>query len=274
MVGKTSIGGKSGIQVIDRAVMILEAIAKSDGLPLTSIARQVGMATSTVYRILTALEINGLVRMDGETKHWFVGVRSFEIGNGFLRNRKPIDVGRRVMRDLMEEVGESVNMAVIDHGQIVYIAQYECHSAIRAFHRPGSRGPIHCSGLGKALLAWRTGPEVSAILHEHGLQPFTHRTITSDKSFILELAESRKRGWAVDVEERYEGMRCVAAAIFDESGRATTGISISGPSFRLTDERLGELGPAVKRAAMKITELIGGKQSPPMGMEQSGLTGY
>lgn len=261
---KASAGEKGGIQVIDRAVSILETVAQSDGLPLTSIARQAGMATSTVYRILTALQSNGLIRMDEESKLWFVGVRSFEIGNGFLRVRKPIDVGRRVMRELMEETGESVNMAIIDRGEVVYIAQFECHNAIRAFHRPGSRGPVHCSGVGKALLAWRTKPEVTSILHDHGMRPFTNKTITGDQRFFKELDEARVRGWAVDDEERYEGMRCVAAPIFNEFGEAETGISISGPSVRLTFERLGELGPAVKRAAKTITNSIGGKQAAPL----------
>lgn len=264
MAEKSANVDKGGIQVIDRAVLILEAIASSDGLALTSIARQSGMATSTVYRILTALQSNGLIRMDDETKHWFIGVRSFEIGSGFQRNRKPIDVGRLVMRELMEETGESVNMAIIDNGEVVYIAQFECHNAIRAFHRPGSRGPIHCSGVGKALLAWRTKLEVNAILHEHGMRSFTNKTITGDQRFFAELVESRKNGWAVDNEERYEGMRCVASPIFNEFGEAQTGISISGPAVRLTPQRIGELAPMVKRAAQRVTDLVGGRQAAPL----------
>lgn len=250
---------RGGIQVIDRATAIMEVVSRDDGLPLSTIARRAGIATSTAHRILTSLEANGLIAMDDDRKLWFVGVRAFEIGSGFLRNRKPVEVGREIMRALMEETGETVNMAVVDQGEAVYIGQVECHNAIRAFHRPGSRGPVHCSGVGKSLLAWRSEAEVERILRRHGMASFTRFTITHDGRFFDELAQIRRRRWAVDDQERLMGMRCVAAPIFDEHGEPVTGISVSGPTVRITPERMSELGPQVRQAAEVITTRIGGR---------------
>ncbi|MGH1477904.1 MAG: IclR family transcriptional regulator [Geminicoccales bacterium] len=247
-----------GIQVLDRAIGIMDAVSAADGLTLTSIAHQVGMATSTVHRILTSLEGHGLVSMDQERKLWFIGVTAFQIGNGFLRNRKVVDLGRPIMRDLMMETGESVNLGIEDEGAIVYLAQIECHNPIRAFHRPGTRTRIHSSAMGKAILSTWSDAAIRKLLEKVGMPGFTRKTLTNDRRFFDDLATSRERQWALDDEEATVGMRCVAASILDEFGDVLAAVSISGPITRLTYDRIGELGPRIKRAAADITETIGG----------------
>ncbi len=246
------------VQSLDRALNLLELIAAEDGLTLSGIAARAGVAPSTAHRILTTLEAHDYVVHDEERGLWLIGVRAFEVGSSFLRNRKLVNIGRSIMRRLMEDCGESVNLAIEDDSSIVFISQIESHHAIRAFHRPGSRGAIHASGAGKALLATRTEDAVRAVLHKTGLETFTDKTLNSPEKLFAELAETRNRGWAIDDEERTPGMRCVAAPIFNEYGEAIAGLSVSGPTVRIPDERLGELGPAVKRAAEEITRSIGG----------------
>ena len=250
--------GRGAVQVIDRAVAILEAISREDGLPLTAIASRAGVAPSTAHRILTSLEANGLITMRAEGKLWFVGVRAFQIGNGFLRNRKIVEMGRPIMRALMEETGETINLAIEDAGDVVYISQAECHNAIRAFHRPGTRGPMHASGMGKAILSGWSEAAVRRVLMRKSMERFTERTIVDATAFIEALREVRERGWSIDDEERTFGMRCVAAPIFNEIGEIVAAVSISGPTARLSHARLWELGPEVKQAARQITLSIGG----------------
>lgn len=246
------------VQALDRALNLLELIAAEDGLLLTDVAARAGVAPSTAHRILTTLEAHDYVVHDEERGYWLIGVKAFEVGSSFLRNRKLAEAGRAIMRNLMETCGESVHLSIEESGSIVFVSQIESHHAIRAFHRPGSRGAIHSSGAGKALLATLSVDAVSKILHKKGLQKFTDKTLDSPEKLFAELDVIRPRGWAVDNEERTTGMRCVAAAIFDEYGEAIAGLSISGPTVRMTDERLGELGPMVKRAAEEITKSIGG----------------
>ena len=134
------------------------------------------------------------------------------------------------MRELMAATGETANLAIADGGQVVFISQVETHEPIRAFFRPGTRGPIHASGIGKALLAYQPPEAVERIMREQGLVAFTARTITDRARLMAELDEIRARGWAIDDEERTEGMRCIAAPIFNEFREAMAGVSISGPT--------------------------------------------
>lgn len=247
-----------GIQVLDRAIAVMGVVSASDGMTLTSIAHQAGMATSTVHRILTSLEGHGMLSMDQERKLWFTGVAAFQIGNGFLRNRKVVDLGRPIMRDLVAETGESVNLGIEDNGGIVYLAQIECHNPIRAFHRPGTRTMIHSSAMGKAILSTWQEPDVRKLLEKVGMPGFTRKTLTNDRRFFADLQKSRERQWALDDEEATVGMRCVAAPIFNEFKEVVAAVSISGPITRLTYDRIGELGPKIKRAAGEITKTIGG----------------
>lgn len=248
------------VQALDRALALLELVAGADGLTLTEISQRAGMAPSTAHRLLTTLEGRGFVQMLTTSGEWVVGVEAFRTGTAFLRRTKPADMGRTVMRDLMESCGETVNLGIAEDDVIVFISQVETHEAIRAFFRPGTRSPMHASGIGKALLAQLPEERVRRILQRTGLAKFTPRTLIDPKSLAADLAGVRRRGWAIDNEERTPGMRCVAAPIFNEYREAVAGISVSGPAVRMTDERLGELGPQVVRAADSITVSIGGQR--------------
>jgi IclR family transcriptional regulator, acetate operon repressor len=178
-----------------------------------------------------------------------------------VRNRRLAGIGRLKMHEMMEETGETINLGIEDDGEVIFISQIESHGALRAFFRAGSRAHMHASGVGKALLAQMPDDHVRAVLHKRGLTRFTDHTLTTAADLFRDLAETRRRGWAVDDEERTLGMRCVAAPIFNEYGEAIAGVSLSGPTVRVTPERAAELGPLVKRAAASITASIGG-QSP------------
>jgi IclR family acetate operon transcriptional repressor len=251
----------SSVQSLDRALALLELIAAEDGLTLTELAQRAGVPPSTAHRILGTLQSHDYVRHDDERGLWLIGVKAFGVGSSFLRSRKLAETGRAIMRELMEECSETVNLGIEGGDSVVFISQVESHQAIRAFHRPGSRGAIHASGVGKALLLALDDDGVRRVLHKTGLERYTEKTIVEPDKLFAELATSRARGWAVDDEERTLGMRCVAAPIYNEHGEAFAGLSISGPTVRMTDERLGELGPMVKRAAEAITRSIGGHGS-------------
>lgn len=246
------------VQALDRGLNLLAIIAEADGLPLTSIAQRAGIAPSTAHRILTTLKTNGFVQ-DDTHGNYLIGVQAFRVGSAFLRNRKLAEVGRPTLRRLMEDSGETANIAIEIDGSVVFISQMESHRSIRAFHRPGARGPMHASSLGKAMLAALSDDAVAQKLHRVGMPRLTERTMVDPDALLADLALIRKRGWAIDDEEQAEGMRCVGSAIYNEHGEVIGAVSISGPTVRVTEERLGELGPMVKRAAAEITERVGGK---------------
>ncbi len=246
------------VQALDRAMVLLTALAEEDKATLTELALKTGMSPSTAHRLLSTLQRHGVTDFDDMTQDWMVGVEAFRIGSSFVRRTRITEMGREVMRALMEDTGETANMAIADQGDVVFISQVETHHPIRAFFRPGTRGHMHASGIGKALLAAYSRTEVEKVLQKKGLPSFTPKTLTSVDALMADLETTRTRRWSLDDEERNLGMRCLAAAIFNEYGEPVAGISVSGPTARIDDEKLGELGPRVRRAAEEITGLIGG----------------
>jgi IclR family acetate operon transcriptional repressor len=250
----------ASVQSLDRALRILAIVAEGAGLSLSEIANASGVPAPTAYRMLTTLENHGMVEFDKTGQLWSIGVETYRMGSAFLRSRKLVDRARIVMQDLMEKTGETANLGVAEDDCVVFVSQVETHQAIRAFFRPGTRSPFHASGIGKAVLAHLEPDRVAAIARKAGLEAFTTKTLSTLPALAGNLAEIRGRGWSVDDEERNEGMRCVAAAIFNEFGEPVGGVSVSGPTVRVTPERLGEIGPRVAAAADEITAMIGGKR--------------
>jgi IclR family acetate operon transcriptional repressor len=248
----------SSVQSLDRALRILAIIAEGNGLSLSEVASASGLPASTVYRMLTTLENHGMVEFDRTDQLWSIGVETYRMGSAFLRRRKLVDRARTVMQELMERTGETANLGVAEDGCVVFVSQVETHQAIRAFFRPGSRSPFHASGIGKAILAHLPHDRVTAIVRKAGLEAYTRKTLSDSSALARDLDQIRSRGFSVDDEERHPGMRCIAAPVFNEFGEPVAGVSISGPTVRVTPERVADMGPLVREAAAEVTRMIGG----------------
>ncbi|MDC1286394.1 IclR family transcriptional regulator [Gammaproteobacteria bacterium] len=254
--------GASTVHALERGLLVLQALAREGAMSLTDLSLKLGVPTSTVHRILTTLEKLGFAEIDEDSNEWSVGIESFRVGNSYLERTNLIESSRKIMRDLMEATGETANLAIVDGGDVVFISQVESHNPIRAFFRPGTRGHMHASGIGKALLADMLKRDVEKILQTKGCPEFTAKTLTRPSELFADLDRSRQRGWALDDEERYDGMRCIASCIYNSYGEAVAGISVSGPSVRFPDHLLQLIGPQVRSAADEITALTGGKIRP------------
>ncbi len=248
-------------QSLIRAMTLLERLSETPaGLNLTDMSYQLGMPAATVHRLLNTFEELNFVEQDADSGLWVIGMKAFNVGNAFLQRRDFVEISRPHMEALVDRCGETVNLGVIDDGEVVFISQVESQEVMRMIARLGSRSPIHASGVGKALLAWQSEQRLARILERRGLPRFTDRTIDKPAALRAELELTRRRGYALDDEEHAVGLRCVAAAIFDENGRALAAISLSGPKARVVDDRLGEFGLAVMQTADEITRALGGRK--------------
>ncbi|SLN54996.1 IclR family transcriptional regulator [Oceanibacterium hippocampi] len=253
-------GTNSNVQSLSRALGILNVLAEAEeGHALSDLTRQVGLAPSTVHRLLTTLQYERYVRFDGRTGRWKVGIQAFRVGTAFQRARDLGDIARPYMQTLMEESGETANLAIHDQGDMVYLAQVESREMMRALARPGARVHMHCSAIGKAVLAMMDDDEMTEIVTRRGLVRMTDRTIDSLAGLRAELARVRETGYAIDDEEHAAGLRCVAAPIFDEFSRPIAAISLSGPIVRVQRGALAHFGHLVGRAGRHVTEAIGGR---------------
>ncbi|MFY9969025.1 MAG: IclR family transcriptional regulator C-terminal domain-containing protein [Roseiarcus sp.] len=247
------------VQSLVRALGIINQLAETDeGMTLSRIAQRVDLAPSTVHRLLTTLEQERYVRFDADRRLWSVGVQTFVAGGAFLQSRSLIAVARPYMRALMEECGESVNLAIEDDCEAIYVHQVERRSTMRPPARAGARVPLHCSGVGKALLSAMSEKHLENALPGEGMPRLTANTIVSRSMLRDDVAQARERGFAVDDEEHVVGLRCVATPVFDEFGEAMAALSISGPTTCISPDRISHLADLARRKANEITARLGG----------------
>jgi len=253
------------VQALSRGLRLLQVLAdREHGVLLTDLARQVQLAASTTHRLLATLEQAGFAELEQDTGLWRVGVSTVSVGSAYTRGRDVVSLARPLMRELTEAAGESSNLAIERDDAAVYLAQVESRATVRAFSRLGDRVPLTCSGVGLALLSRKSDDEIRALVKRTGLPTFTGNSFTSVDALLQALAASRARGFVIDNEAHVEGMRCVAAPCLDPWGGAVAAISISGPSGRLTPDRLHTLGALVAETARTLTARIGGRSTPDL----------
>ncbi|KGM27318.1 transcriptional regulator IclR [Photorhabdus luminescens] len=249
------------VQSLSRGLTLLEYISESPGgIALTDLAQQAGLPNSTTHRLLTTLQQHGFVRQIGDLGLWVIGSHTFIVGSSFLQSRNLLALIHPILRRLMEDSGETVNLAILDHSEYeaVIVDQVQCNALMRMSAPIGGKLPMHASGAGKAFLSTLSDNQLVQLLHKKGLHSYTQHTKTTPSSLKENLEQARKQGYSFDDEEHALGLRCIAACIYDEHHQAFAAISISGPVSRITDDRITELGALVIRAAKEISKEYGG----------------
>lgn len=258
---KESLRASGQVQSLSRALKLLNALSYyAQGLSLSEVASEVGLPNSTAHRLLTTLQNERYVRFDNERSAWMIGVQAFRVGSTFVRSRDLVSIARPYMRRLMDQSGETVNLGMFDRGEVVYLAQVETQKMMRAIAGPGGRAPLHCSGIGKALLAHTNKEEQERILSGLQWQKETANTLLDADTLRAQLPSIAVANVAVDDEENAIGLRCVASVIFNEYCEPLAGVSVSGPTARLTDARLSSLGALVAGIADEVTAELGGRR--------------
>lgn len=248
------------VRSLTRALSLMRHLAECPhGMTLTQVAEAAGLPPSTTHRLLTTLESERFVRPDSQTGMWRIGVAAFFVGSAFARSRDKLALTRPFLSRLMEVSGETANLFVESDGEVVCIGQIESRHAMRAITGVGGRVMLHASAAGKALLAHMDANRRNALLTKQPLQAVTDLTITQTETLMRTLEEVRNIGYAIDDQEHALGLRCVAAPVFDETGTPIAALSVSGPSARISRERLASLGRSVAQAAVEATRDYGGE---------------
>ena len=249
------------IKSLDRAMAVFEHLSTLSGVTLSELAQETDQSPATVYRILATLQARGLVELDAESQLWHVGAGAFLIGARYLRRTSIVDRARPILRRLMEETGETANLAIPQDGHVLFVSQIECHESIRAFFPPGTLSPMHASGIGKAILSKMPHEQLDRILSGASLERFTEKTLTRPSLLRDDIRETRIRGYAIDDEEKNMGMRCIAAPVIGWQGEPEAGLSVSGPVIRVAEARIEALAASVVRAARELSEALGAEHS-------------
>ncbi|WP_328807688.1 IclR family transcriptional regulator [Nonomuraea antri] len=236
-----------------RALVVLDHVRDHSGLTLTQLAEAVGLPKSTVLRLTAPLIDARLLERDRKSGAYRLGHGTLRLGQAYLATLDLRAVAAEESHRLMSEVRETVHLVVYDPPHVVYIDKVENQTNVRMASRIGSRGPMHCTAVGKAILAWQ--PEDA--LTELDLEPRTKHTIVDLDRLRAELAGIRRRGYSVDDRENEPEVRCVGAPIFNHNDAVIAAISVSGLTSRITATRVRELGPLVAGAAARISRKLG-----------------
>jgi IclR family KDG regulon transcriptional repressor len=239
----------SEIQSLARGLKILEVLGKSqDGISITELAEILGVDKGSASRLVSTLAHYGYAEKDEVTRRYYLGPQVVNLSRSVLTRLPLREAAKPYLRQLMERTGECAHLAVAAQGKALYIDQVESPATLRVNAQVGTMNPLHCTALGKALLAF------GEVKLPHKLNIFTPNTITEREALRLHLEEVRRLGYAIDDQEFDLGVRCIAVPVFDFRGKAVASIGISGPATRITLERLPELARIVLEVGKALSE--------------------
>jgi DNA-binding IclR family transcriptional regulator len=247
------------VQSVDRAITILETLAKDkDGCRVTELASATGLHKSTVHRLLSTLMSRGYVEKCLGSENYKLGIRILLLGSSILDRMDLRNIAKPYIQELSNRTKEVVHLSILDDGEAVYIDKVESSDhSIRMYSQIGKRGPLHCTAVGKVLLADLRDSEVERIIGQKGMRKYTKSSIDNLNQLKEELSLIRERGYAFDEMEHEEGIRCVAAPIYDQSGKVIAAVSLSGPIIHVTHYRMPELTEQVLETAEEISYQLG-----------------
>jgi len=245
------------VGTLERGLAVLEALAEHAGVQgrtLTEISELVDMNVSTTSRILSTLLEWGYVRRLGD--RYGLGLRTLGLGKALLGNLDLRQEARSELEELSHDVELTCHLGVLDRGEVVYIDKVEPSTPFQMRSRIGERMPAHCTALGKAALAFSPATVVTSIL-AGPLNAQTRKTVVKPDELRRQLQEIRRLGYAIDDEENEEGVRCVGGPVFDHRGHLIAAISVSGPTFTVSENQLPTLGRRVSQAGLAVSRRLG-----------------
>jgi IclR family KDG regulon transcriptional repressor len=237
------------IQSLARGLKILDLLGQSqDGISITELAEILSVDKGSASRLVSTLARYGYAEKDEVTRRYHLGSQVVSLSRSVLTRLPLREAAKPFLRQMMERTGECAHLAVPAQGRVLYIDQVESPATLRVNAQVGTMNPLHCTALGKALLAF------GDVEIPDTLERYTPQTIKSKRALQQHLDEIRQTGYAVDDEEFDNGVRCIAVPLFDFRGKAVGSIGISGPASRVTHERLPELAATVIEIGKALSE--------------------
>jgi IclR family transcriptional regulator, KDG regulon repressor len=220
---------------------------------MTQIAEQVGLHKSTVHRLLATLEHKRFVERDPLSGTYRPGIRLLQMAYLTLENNDLQRIAQPYMQELCEMHRETIDLSVLDDTDVLYVEVVESHQRVRLAAAKGERLPAFCTASGKAILAFLPVEKVKNIL-ARGLPRYNKYTPKTAEGWLNDLANAKRDGFSISVQEYEEGINAVAAPIFDAKGRPIASIAIAGPAYRLSAEKMAAIGPDVVSICGKISQ--------------------
>ncbi len=246
------------LKALDKSLAILEVLSRENSpLSIAELSERLGIYPSTIHRILDTLRYWEYVEQDSHTQKYQLGLKVLELGMTKLQGMELIREATSYLKELQNQSNETVHLAILEEGEVLYLDKEESSQSIRMVSRVGRRVPAHCTALGKVLLAYLDQEEQERVFKEKGVSPFTENTITNKKKLREELGKVRKQGFAEDREEHEKDVRCLAVPIKDHRGTVIAAVSLSVPAFRMKANKKRKLKETLIQAGEGISKRLG-----------------
>ena len=254
--GTAGAGTPGGLATVHNALRLLQQFSYAEPvLGVSELARRMGLAKSTVHRLLTTLLDEGFVQKTPDDRYR-LGLRLYDLGQLVVNSLELREVAHPVLERLRNETGETVHLAVLEGADVVYLERFESPSTLRLFGRLGRRMPAHTTSSGKCLLAFSAPEAVDAVVAA-GLPRLAPRTITSRSMLVRVLRQVRRDGYARSIDESEPGVTSVGAPVFGFDGSVIAAVSVAGPSLRISPESIPRYSRLVRRAADVVSTGMG-----------------
>jgi IclR family KDG regulon transcriptional repressor len=248
---------KARLSSVANSIRLLTSFSgDEDELAITTLAQRLGLAKSTVHRLASTLTAAGFLEQNSDTGRSRLGVALFELGALVRRRMDVANVARPHLRELLEKTGETVQLGIVDHYSVLYVYEMESRRAIRMAAAVGARAPLHCTAVGKVLLAFQPADYIRETL-ERGLTGFTDKTVTEGDEVLSLLDEVRMRDYAVDDEESEVGLRAVAAPVRNQNGGVIAALGVAAPVQRMNKRVMQTTVPTVMAIAQAVSTRLG-----------------
>ncbi|WP_432726590.1 IclR family transcriptional regulator [Variovorax sp. W6] len=240
-----------------RLFALLEVMAAKDQrYSLQGLVEETGLPKPTLHRMLQQLEGAGLLQREGDGRHYGIGTRLRRLAENLLLNDSLHGARHTVLRQLVEEIGESCNLTALSGSEVVYLDRVETAAPLRFYLHSGSRVPVHCSASGKIFLSQMSAAQRRRLLSHAPLEPYTQRTLTDPEALEKEVQRVRKDGYAIDHEEFLPGLLCIATLVpSGDDAPSNLCIAVQAPVMRLDAAKAKTLLPALQRAAQALSRI-------------------
>ena len=241
---------------------ILQALSERPETGISELSVRLSMPKATVYRFLQTMMMLGYVRQESESERYGLTMKVYELGTKALQQPEVVDLAKHHMQILADKTGETIHLGALIESEIIYIHKVDSNHTLGMYSRIGRRAPLHCTAIGKVLMAWEHPERRALVLKGVDFMPYREKTITTISQYEEELRKVKIQGFAEDQEEFDDHIRCLGIPIFDRLNRPVAGMSISFPTFRYDDARKPELVAMLKDASRDISTRLGCTQFP------------
>ncbi|MBL0093145.1 MAG: DNA-binding transcriptional regulator KdgR [Piscinibacter sp.] len=250
------------VAAVLKVFAVLQALSERSELGISDLSTRLAMPKATVYRFLQTMKTLGFVRQDADNERYGLTMKLFELGSKALRFPDLVELAKPHMQQLSDLTGETVHLGMLIDSEIIYVHKVDSRHMLGMYSRVGRRAPLHCTAIGKVLMAWDTPARRNRVLEGCDFKRFRDKTITSRVAFDAELERTLVQGFGVDREEFDDHIRCIGIPIFDGMNQVVAGLSVSFPTFRYDEALEPQLVGMLRDASRSISSQLGCTEFP------------